>query len=55
MQLTSHLEFFSYYHLLSQLISLLERVDFVDARYVKVEIGDGDCLQIGEFEVYGWK
>ena len=27
----------------------------VDARYVKVMLPDHDCLQIGEFEVYGWK
>jgi len=26
----------------------------VDARYVKVMLEDKDCLQIGEFEVYGW-
>jgi hypothetical protein len=30
-------------------------VDFVSARYIKVMLPDEDCLQIGEFEAWGWK
>ena len=28
--------------------------DQVNARYVKIELPDKDCLQLGEVEVYGW-
>lgn len=27
---------------------------FIDARYVKIQLRDQDCLQLGEVEVYGW-
>lgn len=29
-------------------------IDYVSARYVKIQLRDEDCLQLGEVEIYGW-
>ena len=33
---------------------MLQISGYVDARFVKIELPDRDCLQLGEVEVYGW-